>query len=203
MYFAPAPKHMIWLSVDYRQDLKCPIRLWKSLVGDTPSADCYKAHRSEKQGVLWLASYPVRCDWPNTSSVGWKCYAPYHVVMPCPGETRQTIKPIINKAFVAFSEDIITDYNDSYGLFTCCTATVCAADRDVLFWAMCSFPKCRTYISQVYSPSVNVRKPWKYVHFAVRSAWAFALRFSAKLHRLRSERAQPRACMPNRRSTMK
>ncbi len=35
MYFAP--KHMIRLSVDYRQDSKIPIRLWKSLVGDTPS----------------------------------------------------------------------------------------------------------------------------------------------------------------------
>ncbi len=32
----------------------------------------------------------------------------------------KTIKPIINEVFVAFSEDIITDYNDSYGIFTCC-----------------------------------------------------------------------------------
>ncbi len=35
---------------------------------------------------------------------------------------------------------------------------------------MCSFPECITYISQVYSPSVNVRKPWKYVNVAVRSS---------------------------------
>ncbi len=48
-------------------------------------ADFYKAHHSEKRGVLWLASYPVRCDWPNTSSVWRKCYAPYRIVMPCPG----------------------------------------------------------------------------------------------------------------------
>ncbi len=41
--------------------------------------DFYKAHSSEKRGVLWLASYPVRCDWPNTSSVWRKCYAPYHI----------------------------------------------------------------------------------------------------------------------------
>ncbi len=34
MYFAP--KHMIRLSVDYRQESKIPIRLRKSLVGDTP-----------------------------------------------------------------------------------------------------------------------------------------------------------------------
>ncbi len=33
-----------------------------------------------------------------------------------------TIKPTINEAFVAFSDDIITDYNDSYGLFTRCAA---------------------------------------------------------------------------------
>ncbi len=35
----------------------------------------------------------------------------------------KTIKPTINEAFVAFSEDIITDYNDSYGLFTRCAAS--------------------------------------------------------------------------------
>ncbi len=34
--FCPAPKHMIRLLVDYRQDSKIPIRLWKSLVRDTP-----------------------------------------------------------------------------------------------------------------------------------------------------------------------
>ncbi len=36
--FSPAPKHMIRLSVEYRQDSKIPIRLWKSLVEDTPSS---------------------------------------------------------------------------------------------------------------------------------------------------------------------
>ncbi len=30
--------------------------------------DFYKAHHSEKRGVLWLASYSMHCDWPNTSS---------------------------------------------------------------------------------------------------------------------------------------
>lgn len=39
--------------------------------------DFYKAHRSEKQGVLWLASYSVHCDWPNTSSMLWKCSKEY------------------------------------------------------------------------------------------------------------------------------
>ncbi len=38
MYFDHAPKHMIRLSVDYRHDSKIPIRLWKSLVGDSPSS---------------------------------------------------------------------------------------------------------------------------------------------------------------------
>ncbi len=37
MYFAPLPKHMIRLSVDYQQDSTIPIRLCKSLVEDTPS----------------------------------------------------------------------------------------------------------------------------------------------------------------------
>ncbi len=40
--------------------------------------DFYKVHRSEKRGVRWLTSYPVHCDWPNTSSVWRKRYAPYH-----------------------------------------------------------------------------------------------------------------------------
>ncbi len=70
--------------------------------------DFYKTHPSEKRGVLWLASYPVHCDWPNTSSVRWKCYTPYRIVMPC--------------KFVASSETI-TDYNDLYCLFTCHVAS--------------------------------------------------------------------------------
>ncbi len=41
MYFGPAPKHMIRLSVDYWQDSKIPIQLWKSLVGDTPNIYIY------------------------------------------------------------------------------------------------------------------------------------------------------------------
>ncbi len=67
----------------------------------------YKAHCSEKRGVLWLASYPVRCDWPNTSSVRRKCYAPlpYCDAVSWRDDTK-TIKPIINKAFVASSWDI-------------------------------------------------------------------------------------------------
>ncbi len=52
----------------------------------------YKAHSSEKRGVLWLASYPVHCDWPNTSSVYRKCYAPYRIVMPCPARWDQNNK---------------------------------------------------------------------------------------------------------------
>ncbi len=75
--------------------------------------DFYKAHRSEKRGIFWLASYPVRCDWPNASSVRRKCYAP----LPYCDDTK-TIKPIINEVFVASSGDIITDYNDLYCLFT-------------------------------------------------------------------------------------
>ncbi len=76
-------------------------------------------HRSEKRGVLWLASYPVRCDWPNTSSVRRKCYAPlpYCDAVSQRDETK-TIKAIINEAFVASSGDIITDYNDLDCLFT-------------------------------------------------------------------------------------
>ncbi len=37
--------------------------------------------------------------------------------MPC--DETKTIKPIINEAFVTFSEDIMTDYNDSYSPALC------------------------------------------------------------------------------------
>ncbi len=37
---------MIRLSVEYRQDSKIPIRLWKSLVGDTPSKQYLAIYRS-------------------------------------------------------------------------------------------------------------------------------------------------------------
>ncbi len=51
-------------------------------------ADFYKAHRSEKRGVLWLANYPVPCDRLNTSSVRRKCYT-FCIVMACPGASTQ------------------------------------------------------------------------------------------------------------------
>ncbi len=63
--------------------------------------------------ALWL---------DKSSSVRRKCYAPYHVVMPCLSSTR--LKPTINEAFVAFSEDIINDYNGAYSLFRHC-AVLC------------------------------------------------------------------------------
>ncbi len=61
----------------------------------------------------------MRCDWPNTSSVRRKCYAPlpYCDAVSQRDETK-TIKAIINEAFVASSGDIFTDYNDLDCLFT-------------------------------------------------------------------------------------
>ncbi len=59
-------------------------------------------------GALWLAEYLKRA------------MEMLHPLPCCDAMSRRdetkTIKPIINEAFVAFSEDIITD-NDSYGLF--------------------------------------------------------------------------------------
>ncbi len=85
-------------------------------------ADFYKAHRSEKRGALigqlssalWLAEYLKRVT------------EMLHPLPCCDAMSRcdktKTIKPTINEAFVAFSEDILTDNNDSYGLFTRCAA---------------------------------------------------------------------------------
>ncbi len=76
--------------------------------------DFYKAHRSEKarcaligqqSSALWLAEYHKHVT---------------EILRPLPcgdavsrRDETKTIKPTINEAFVAFSEDIITDYNES------------------------------------------------------------------------------------------
>ncbi len=76
----------------------------------------YKAHRSEKQGVLWLASYPVSALWLAKylkRETEMLRPLPYCDAVSLRDDTK-TIKPIINEAFVASSGDIITDYNDLY-----------------------------------------------------------------------------------------
>ncbi len=81
-------------------------------------ADFYKAHRSEKQGVLWLASYPVCCWLAEYLKRVTEMLRPLlycDAVSRC-DETR-TIKPIIKEAFVAFSEEIITNYILTYTFF--------------------------------------------------------------------------------------
>ncbi len=85
----------------------------------------YKAHHSEKRGMLWLASYPVRCDWPEYLKRETEMLRPlpYCDAVSRRGDT-QTIKPIINEAFVASSGDIITDYNNLYCLFTLKTVNI-------------------------------------------------------------------------------
>ncbi len=50
---------------------------------------------------------------------------------------------------------------------TALTERLCVPLTDSSFFEVCCFPKCITYISQVYSPSVNGRKPCKYFNFAV------------------------------------
>ncbi len=65
----------------------------------------YKAHRSEKRGVLWLPVIQCvvfgRIPQPYCDAVSWQ-------------DDTKTIKPTINETFVASSWDIITDYNDLY-----------------------------------------------------------------------------------------
>ncbi len=52
------------------------------------------------------------------------CSLPYCDAMSRRDETK-TLKPIINEAFVASCGDIITNYNDLYGLFTHRVASRC------------------------------------------------------------------------------
>ncbi len=53
---------------------------------------------------------------------------PHRIVMR---DETKTIKPTINEAFIAFSEDIIIEYNDLYCIFMHCVALhhVCICDR--------------------------------------------------------------------------
>ncbi len=65
--------------------------------------------------ALWSAEYLKRVTemlrpLPCCDAVSWR-------------DETKTIKPIINEEFVAFSEDIITDYNDLYCLFTRCATS--------------------------------------------------------------------------------
>ncbi len=81
-------------------------------------------HLSETRRFLQSSSFwEARC-----ARIGQLSSALYvHVTemlrsLPCCDAVSQcdetkTVKPTINEAFVVFSEDIITDYNDSYGLF--------------------------------------------------------------------------------------
>ncbi len=71
------------------------------------SSSFWEARRAligQQFGALWLAEY-----LKHVTEMLLYCDA-------CPDETK-TIKPIINEAFVASSEDIITDYNDLCCLF--------------------------------------------------------------------------------------
>ncbi len=82
--------------------------------------DFYKAHRSENRGVLWLASYPVYCVIGRIPQACDANVTPLTMLwcrVPGRRDETKTIKPIINEAFVASSEDTITDYNDSFGRF--------------------------------------------------------------------------------------
>ncbi len=69
----------------------------RALIGQLPSA-------------LWLAEYLKR-EMEMLRPLPY-CDAEFQ------SDKTKTIKPIINKAFVASSGDIITDYNDLYCLFT-------------------------------------------------------------------------------------
>ncbi len=69
--------------------------------------------------ALWLAEYLKLWRKCYTLTILW-CRVPAR-------RHKNKKKNIINEAFVAFSEDIITDSNDSYGLFK--QHHVCICDR--------------------------------------------------------------------------
>ncbi len=82
--------------------------------------DFYKAHHSEIEVCSnWPAIHCIVIGWiPQECDVNVTPLTMLWCHVPVRRDETKTIKPIINEAFVAFSEDIITDYNDSYSLFT-------------------------------------------------------------------------------------
>ncbi len=68
--------------------------------------DFYKAQHSEKRGVLWLASYPVHCDWPKTSGV-------WQMICPLPHLETHNVSRIWRRQQQYYSE------NKSYAFFLC------------------------------------------------------------------------------------
>ncbi len=77
------------------------------------SSSFWEARRAligQLSSALWLAEYLKRVTEMLRP-------LPYCDAVSRRDDTK-TIKPIINEAFVASSGDIITDYNDSYCLFT-------------------------------------------------------------------------------------
>ncbi len=77
------------------------------------SSSFWEARRAligQLSSALWLAKYLKR----ETEML---CSSPYCDAVSQRDDTK-TIKPIISEAFVASSEDIITDYSDLYCLFT-------------------------------------------------------------------------------------
>ncbi len=83
---------------------------WNALI--VTSSSFWEARRAligQLSSALWLAEYLKRVTEMLRPS-------PYCEAVSRRDETK-TIKPTINEAFVAFSEEIITDYNDLYCLF--------------------------------------------------------------------------------------
>ncbi len=62
----------------------------------------------------------MHCDWPNLKREMEMLHYSYRIVRH---DVKKPIKPITNEAFVVFSEGIITDCSDSYGLFRRCVAS--------------------------------------------------------------------------------
>ncbi len=84
------------------------------------SSSFWEARRAvigQLSSALWLAEYFKRVTEMLRP-------LPCYDVMARHDDTK-TIKPTINKAFAAFSENVIPDYNDLYHLFTSHVASCC------------------------------------------------------------------------------
>ncbi len=111
------------------------------------SSSFWEARRAligQLSGALWLAEYLKRVTemlrpFPCCDAMS----RPFYSLWSRRNETK-TIKPAINKTFVAFSEDIMTDYNDFTtvriivpSFFHCmyiCSVMKISPHRDVDMW---------------------------------------------------------------------
>ncbi len=117
----------------------------------------YKAHHFEKRGVLWLASYPVRCDWRLLLLLFWK---------PKQNTFSFTMKHSVSRTWRRRQQQYYSE-NKNHALFLCvyiwvvfCKSCHTVYHMTPLNWCIASL----TYMSMHQWELVNLTIPNTHTH---------------------------------------